>query len=76
MLVTRHGEQVAAVSATCPHRGAPLDEGTVDGEIVTCPWHGSRFSLVDGTLEGGPSPMPLRGYEVRVQDGVVEVRSP
>jgi nitrite reductase/ring-hydroxylating ferredoxin subunit len=63
------------VSATCPHRGAPLDEGTVEGEIVTCPWHGSRFSLIDGTLEGGPAPTPLRCYEVRVRDGGVEVRS-
>jgi nitrite reductase/ring-hydroxylating ferredoxin subunit/uncharacterized membrane protein len=75
VLVTRRGEEVTAVNATCPHRGAPLDEGQVDGDIVTCPWHGSRFSLVDGSLRGGPSPTPLRCYEVRVRESVVEVRS-
>jgi len=75
VLVTRRGARVTAVNATCPHRGAPLDEGEVDGDVVTCPWHGSRFSLDDGSLLGGPSPMPLRRYEVRVQDDVVEVRA-
>ena len=32
----------------CTHRGGPLSEGQVADGCVTCPWHGSRFDLVDG----------------------------
>ena len=28
---------ILAVGATCPHRGAPLEEGSFDAETVTCP---------------------------------------
>jgi nitrite reductase/ring-hydroxylating ferredoxin subunit len=67
--------QILAVAATCPHRGAPLEEGSFDAETVTCPWHGSCFALGDGALLRGPSAMPLPRYETRVKDGTVEVRA-
>jgi nitrite reductase/ring-hydroxylating ferredoxin subunit/uncharacterized membrane protein len=73
-ILVRHGETALAVSATCPHRGAPLADGAVDGDTITCPWHGSRFSLVDGSVQAGPSPQPLRAYDVRVTNGEVEIR--
>ena len=38
------GGTVYALADTCPHRGAPLWEGEVDGNEVTCPWHGARFT--------------------------------
>jgi nitrite reductase/ring-hydroxylating ferredoxin subunit len=74
VLLVRRGDTALAVSAICPHRGAPLDEGEVEGDVVTCPWHGSQFSLVDGSVQAGPSPAPIRSYDVRVTDGVVELR--
>ena len=32
------GKQFYAISATCPHAGGPLDEGTLTGDVVECPW--------------------------------------
>jgi nitrite reductase/ring-hydroxylating ferredoxin subunit len=75
VLLTRHDDDVRAIAATCPHRGAPLDEGKVDGEVVTCPWHGSQFCLRDGALLAGPSPTGIESYETRVRAGSVEIRS-
>ncbi len=75
VLLHRHDDAVNAIAATCPHRGAPLDEGTVDGDVVICPWHGSRFCLLDGSLLGGPSPTGVVSYETRVRGGNVEIRS-
>jgi nitrite reductase/ring-hydroxylating ferredoxin subunit len=75
VLLQRRGEEVRAIAATCPHRGAPLDEGTVSGDVVTCPWHGSRFCLRDGSLLAGPSPTGVDSYETRVRGGTVEIRS-
>ena len=75
VLLRRHDGEVTAIAATCPHRGAPLDEGSFDGDVVTCPWHGSRFCLLDGALLAGPSPTRVDSYETRVRAGTVEIRS-
>jgi nitrite reductase/ring-hydroxylating ferredoxin subunit/uncharacterized membrane protein len=75
VLLSRHGDEVRAIAATCPHRGAPLDEGKVDNDVVTCPWHGSQFCLRDGSLLAGPSPTAVDSYETRVRAGTVEIRS-
>jgi nitrite reductase/ring-hydroxylating ferredoxin subunit len=75
VMLLRRGHRIVALPATCPHRGGPLDEGRFDADSVTCPWHGSCFAL-DGALRRGPATAPLRPYEARVNDGVVEVRAP
>jgi len=33
-------------------------EGKIEGECVTCPWHGSRFALADGEVRRGPATRP------------------
>ncbi|WP_019090824.1 Rieske 2Fe-2S domain-containing protein [Komagataeibacter europaeus] len=38
-LVVRQGEQVRAFAATCPHKGAPLEQGTLCAGKLVCPWH-------------------------------------
>ena len=58
----------------CTHRGGPLSEGQVADGCVTCPWHGSRFDLVDGHVVRGPATEPAPVYEVRVSGDGTEVR--
>jgi NAD(P)H-dependent nitrite reductase small subunit len=40
--------KVCAVYQGCPHQGGPLSEGGIDGNIVTCPWHGWEFDVTTG----------------------------
>lgn len=75
VLLLRQGHRIRAIGATCPHLGGPLDEGEIDGETVTCPWHASVFSLTDGGLVHGPATVPVAAYEVRVEDGRVAIRA-
>jgi nitrite reductase/ring-hydroxylating ferredoxin subunit len=70
----RTGE-ICAIAATCSHLGGPLDEGERDGDVVVCPWHGSRFDLCAGEVEGGPAVFPQPRYEARVRAGKVELRA-
>src|SRR5437763_15805309 len=70
----RTGE-VCAIAATCSHLGGPLDEGERDGDTVICPWHGSRFDLCSGAVEGGPAVFPQPRYEARVRAGKIELRA-
>jgi nitrite reductase/ring-hydroxylating ferredoxin subunit/uncharacterized membrane protein len=75
VMLLRQGDEIRAVGATCPHLSGPLDKGTIDGNTVTCPWHGSVFSLTDGALIHGPALMPIAAYEVRVENGQVAIRA-
>jgi nitrite reductase/ring-hydroxylating ferredoxin subunit/uncharacterized membrane protein len=74
LLVVRQGSQIFALAETCSHLGGPLSEGTLDGDIIQCPWHGSRFSIRDGHVVDGPAVHPQPCLEVRIRGGQVEVR--
>lgn len=73
-LVVRLEGALHAIAATCSHAGGPLDEGPLEGKVVICPWHASRFCLSDGSLRGGPATAPQPSFEVRERDGQVELR--
>lgn len=74
ILLYRYQDQIYAIGAVCGHDGGALDEGSFDGYCVTCPLHQSVYDLRDGSVVHGPSTYAEPVYEVRVQDGTVEVR--
>ncbi|MFN3286012.1 MAG: Rieske 2Fe-2S domain-containing protein [bacterium] len=64
---------VYAVQNACPHAGAPLARGVVDGSHIICPEHGYRFCLRTGRCETDPS-LHLRTYPIQEgRDGVIVV---
>lgn len=65
----------SAIDNTCPHRGGPLGEGKLTGELVTCPWHGARFNVRTGAVMGPPARAGVRSLTVRVEgdDVLVEL---
>jgi nitrite reductase/ring-hydroxylating ferredoxin subunit len=73
VLLVRRGDTVHAIGAVCAHQGGPLEEGTLDGDVVTCPWHGSKFCVLDGGIVAGPTAYPQPAFRVRVLDGRVRV---
>jgi nitrite reductase/ring-hydroxylating ferredoxin subunit len=74
ILLYKKGDTICAISETCSHAGGPLSEGERDGNIVQCPWHGSRFDICTGQVKGGPATISQVRYEVRKQNGQIEVR--
>ncbi len=82
MLVTAGDRQVAlfnvggtycAIDDTCTHRGGRLSDGTLEDDVVTCPWHGARFCVRDGHVQGPPAHESVASYPVRVTDGSIEI---
>lgn len=65
-----------AFSNLCPHEEGPLGEGDLEGEIVTCPWHFSRFNVRTGDVIDGVTDEAVQVYEVRVEGDQVQVRKP
>ena len=76
VLLTRSaGGQICAIANTCSHLGGPLAEGSREGDVVTCPWHGSRFDLCSGRVIEGPAVFPQPRYEARISGGKIELRA-
>jgi nitrite reductase/ring-hydroxylating ferredoxin subunit len=77
-LVYRLGEAIFAISNRCTHAGMVLDRAQVQATgadaILTCPAHGSRFTLSDGKVRRGPATQPLTAYDAREVDGQIELR--
>lgn len=63
-----------AMDNACPHRGAPLSDGRLEGKTVTCPWHGWRFDVSTGSLVVNPKTRQTT-YPVAVRDGCVYLSS-
>ena len=77
VLLVRHSHGLHAIHDRCSHRGCLLsDKGEVDGELVTCGCHGSRFDLRDGSIQRGPATTRQPVYETRESNGRIEVRFP
>ena len=64
VLCSSSGE-LHAMGATCSHYGGPLEQGSIEGGCLVCPWHGSRFRLGDGSVARGPATVPQLSYDVR-----------
>lgn len=77
VLLVRKNNEIFALAHTCSHLGGPLSEGDFqDNNSVRCPWHGSVFSLEDGSVLEGPATESQPKFEVRVHNGQIEVRMP
>ena len=55
-----------ALDNTCLHRGGPIGEGFIDGETVTCPWHGWQYDVKTGAATTNPS-VKLATFETKVE---------
>lgn len=69
----RVGSTLCAISDRCPHAGSPLASGALDGQVVTCPRHGSQFDVQTGERLRGPADEGVARYEVQDTSGRVEL---
>lgn len=67
------GGSYHAIDDTCTHRGGPLSEGQVQGDIVTCPWHGAKFKVTSGEVLGPPARAGVASYPTRITGSDIEV---
>ena len=67
------GGRYAAIDDLCPHMGASLAAGHLEGEVVTCPWHAWRFRVTDGTWCDNPR-IKTAAFEVRIEGDDIQVR--
>lgn len=62
-----------AIDNTCVHRGGPLGEGDLEGDVVACPWHGWEYNVKTGACVNNASanvscyPVTVEGEDVKIQ---------
>ena len=75
VLLARLAGRVLAWRDRCPHAGAPLSHGRIEGDVVTCPWHAWRIDLVTGCVAGGRG-SAISSVPVRERAGQLELGRP
>lgn len=61
------------VDNECVHRGGPVGEGELEGNIVTCPWHGWTYDVKTGKCVNNPAAC-LKSYPVTVEGADIKVQ--
>ncbi len=50
ILVAKVGEKYYAIGDKCTHMGCSLSEGDLEGTVITCPCHGTKFDITTGKV--------------------------
>lgn len=64
---------VYAVDDMCSHEDASLFKGSLHGDCVKCPLHGSRFELKSGRALDEPAEDNINTYAVRLDGDTILV---
>jgi nitrite reductase/ring-hydroxylating ferredoxin subunit len=61
-----------AMRGICNHQGGPLADGELNGNVITCPWHGAQWDVTTGRLVEFPLELDNEPtYNVTVENGEV-----
>jgi nitrite reductase/ring-hydroxylating ferredoxin subunit len=63
---------IHAMADTCPHAGASLAAGKIDGKIVTCRAHGLKFDVTTGQSPSVPG-FGVASHAVKIRDGKISI---
>jgi len=75
VVLFRVDEEYLAIDDSCPHQGASLAGGKLEGGGVQCPAHGLRFDLRSGCLRNAPQ-LRIPIYPIDVEQGRVFISLP
>jgi nitrite reductase/ring-hydroxylating ferredoxin subunit len=62
-----------AIDGACPHRGGPLGNGELKGNVVSCPWHRAPFDVITGAVLGPPAVQGVITHRATIEGGAIYV---
>lgn len=81
---------IHAIRNTCPHKQAPVCQGTVggtmlpsdpcefefglEGQVLKCPWHGWEFDITSGESLFGISSRKVQKYLIELKDDKIYIK--
>lgn len=80
IVIVNHDGNYYAINRICTHMGGDLSKGKLEGKIIICPRHGSRFDVTTGKSTSGPRMGFLKlktkdepNYQVKVDNGIIMI---
>ncbi|MDX1334363.1 MAG: non-heme iron oxygenase ferredoxin subunit [Gammaproteobacteria bacterium] len=73
ILLANVEDQIYACDDLCTHEDSSLYLGCLKGELISCTLHGSRFNVRTGEPQDPPATIPLKTYDVRVEEDDVQI---
>jgi 3-phenylpropionate/trans-cinnamate dioxygenase ferredoxin subunit len=73
ILLVNYDGQYYAIGKKCTHAGGDLSKGKLEGKIVTCPRHGSKFDITTGSRIAGPAKLNEPTYEAKVDGKSIKI---
>ncbi len=73
VLILRVDNIYYAIEDRCTHEDRPLNEGYIEGNTITCPFHGAQFCIKTGEVKAPPAFVDLPIFPVRVYNQKVQV---
>jgi nitrite reductase/ring-hydroxylating ferredoxin subunit len=62
--------RVYAFHDECTHEQCSLvEEGTLEGRVLTCGCHGAQFDVTTGAVLAPPAPRPIATFPIQIQGG-------
>src|SRR6266496_1497070 len=74
--LARVNGDICAFTDNCTHISGPLNEGELDGDVLTCPWHGAQFNVRTGKVLRGPARQDIQTYPVKIEGKSILVSLP
>ncbi len=68
--------EICAFTDNCTHISGPLNEGELEGDVLTCPWHGARFNVRTGKVLRGPARQDILTYPVQIEGNAIMIQLP
>ncbi len=68
-------DTIYAIDDNCPHSGASLASGKIEGKTIQCPAHGLRFDLMSGCMRYSTA-LSVKTYPVTLHDGTITITLP
>ncbi len=62
-----------AIEDVCTHDGGELASGTLDGDQIICPRHGSRFCIRTGKVLSPPAYEDVETFPTRIENEIIQV---
>ncbi|HWP56717.1 MAG TPA: Rieske 2Fe-2S domain-containing protein [Candidatus Acidoferrales bacterium] len=76
ILLAKVDGRIYAIANACGHLAYPLNQGRLEGHVITCIWHYARFDVRTGeVVSPGVDFDGLKPLHIRISsDGTLEVR--
>ena len=57
-----------AIKDKCTHMEYPLSDGELDGETITCIYHGAKFNVKTGEVLAMPAYEPVETFQLKIEE--------